>query len=160
MEKLYIICVDDQREVLHNVARDLSALNEWTIVEECESAPEARQLLEELTAAGRPVALVVCDHIMPEMSGVDFLSSLTAENYPPHLRKILLTGQATHQDAIEAINRARIDYYLEKPWQAERLQAICRSLLTEYLFDTGRYNNDFRTVADPQVVLARMRERD
>ncbi len=157
MEKLYIICVDDQREVLHNITRDLRILNDWTVIEECESAMEAQELLEDLTTDGLPVALVICDHIMPEISGVEFLSSLEIKNYPPHLKKILLTGQASHKDTIDAINRAHIDYYIEKPWNSEILQDICRKLLTEYLFDTGRYNNEFRTVADSRVLLERMR---
>lgn len=157
MEKLYIICVDDQREVLHNINRDLRVFGSWTVVEECESAMEAGELLEELSANGVPVAVVICDHIMPETSGVEFLSRLTKKNYPPHLKKILLTGQASHHDTIEAINSAHIDYYIEKPWKSETLQNVCRRLLTEYLFDTGRYTNEFRTVVDSQVVLERMR---
>ena len=160
MEKLYIVCVDDQRDVLHNVTRDLRVFGEWTVVEECESADEARALLEELAADGHPVALVVCDHIMPGTNGVDFLTELEAEHALPHLKKVLLTGQATHKDAIDAINRARIDFYLEKPWQSAMLQEVCRRLLTEFLFETGRYGDDFRSVADPQVVLGRLRERD
>ena len=63
MEKLYIICVDDQREVLHNINRDLRVFGSWTVVEECESAMEAGELLEELSANGVPVAVVICDHI-------------------------------------------------------------------------------------------------
>ncbi len=157
MEKLYIVCVDDQREVLHNIIRDLHIFNSWTVVEECESAMEARELLEELAADGLPVALVVCDHIMPEITGVDFLSDLAAKKNLPHLKKVLLTGQASHHDTIEAINNAKINYYIEKPWKSEELQNVCRKLLTTYLFDTGRYTHEFRTVVDSQVMLERMR---
>ena len=65
-------------------------------------------------------------------SGIEFLSRLTKKNYPPHLKKILLTGQASHHDTIEAINSAHIDYYIEKPWKSKTLQNVCRRLLTEY----------------------------
>lgn len=160
MEKLYIVCVDDQRDVLHNVVRDLRIFSDWTEIEECESAAEAQELLDELAAEGQPVALVVCDHIMPGTSGVDFLAELADAGSLPHLKKILLTGQATHKDAIDAINRARIDFYLEKPWQSAKLQEVCRRLLTEFLFETGRYTDRYRAFADPQVLLARLRERD
>lgn len=157
MEKLYIICVDDQREVVNSVARDLAALRDWTVVEECESAAEAYALIEDLDGAGSPVALVVCDHIMPGENGVDFLASLAEDSRFPHLKKMLLTGQATHRDTIDAINRARINHYFEKPWQPELLLRACRELLSEYLFDTGRYTREFQQHVAPEVLLARLR---
>lgn len=152
-----MLCVDDQRDVLNNVSKDLRGFTEWVVIEECESAQEAAELLDELDEKERPVALIICDHIMPDIHGVDFLASLTKDRRFSHLKKILLTGLATHKDTIDAVNKAHIDAYIEKPWKAEELQALCRRLLTEYLFDTGRYSNQFREVADPEVVLARLR---
>lgn len=157
MEKPIIICVDDQREVLASVTRDLKVFHEWTVLEECESVAEAWTLLDELDVEGAPVALLVCDHIMPGTNGVDFLTELTRDGRFGRTKKILLTGQASHKDTIDAVNRARIDYYLEKPWQAKELQDICRRLLTEYLFDTGRYSEEFRTYADPSIFLQRLK---
>ncbi len=156
MKKIYCICVDDQREVLGSVARDLAVFSEWVTVEECESAEEAKRLLDELAAKGEKIALIVCDHIMPGANGVDFLADLVHSRKFPHMKKILLTGQATHKDTIEAINRARVDYYLEKPWRPEQLQAACRALLTEYLFDSGLYTHDMQTFVDPKVLVYRM----
>ena len=160
MESLVIICVDDQREVLSGVARDLSILEPYVRIEECESAKEAQSLLNELDIEGRPVALIVCDHIMPEISGVDFLSGLVTDRRFPHVKKLLLTGQATHKDTIEAVNNARIDFYIEKPWDPDPLVAVCRRLLSEFLFDTGLYSEAFRKLVDPQVLLKRLRDSD
>ena len=156
MEKLYIICVDDQREVLNSVARDMAVFKDWAIVEECESAAEAQSLIDDLDAGGGAVALIVCDHIMPGENGVDFLARLARDKRFPHLKKILLTGQATHKDTIDAINRAKISQYVEKPWQAAPLQQACKRLLSEYLFDTGKYTKEFRAHVDPDVLLERM----
>ena len=157
MEKPVIICVDDQREVLASVTRDLKPLTAWSIIEECESAAEVWNLLDEFDAEGVPVGLVVCDHIMPGTNGVDFLAELVGDGRFPHIRKVLLTGQASHKDTIDAVNRARIDYYLEKPWQADTLQNVCRRLLSEFLFDTGLYNDEFREFVDPRILLQRLR---
>ena len=158
MESLVIICVDDQREVLAGVAHDLSILAPYVRIEECESAKEAQSLLDELDVEGRPVALIVCDHIMPELSGVDFLSGLVADRRFPHLKKLLLTGQATHKDTIEAVNNARIDFYIEKPWEPDALVSVCRRLISEFLFDAGMYTEAFRKFVDPQVLLKRLHE--
>ena len=157
MNKLYIICVDDQREVLASIVRDLSPLAAWTIVEECESAEEARTLLNELDAEDARPALIICDHIMPGANGVDFLAELAKDMRFTLLKKILLTGQATHKDTIDAINKARVDHYFEKPWQPEPLLQTCRRLLSEYLFDTGAYAREFSPHVDPQVLIARLR---
>ncbi len=160
MEKPIIVCVDDQREVLTSVTRDLASLSAWVQIEECESADEAKELLEELTAEGKPVALILCDHIMPGTSGVAFLIDLARDSSFKHTRKVLLTGQATHKDTIEAVNSAQIDFYFEKPWQQDRLLSTCCRLVSEYLFDTGLYTEEFRTVIDPQVLLRRLSGRE
>ncbi|MGL4602364.1 MAG: hypothetical protein ACRCVE_13020, partial [Plesiomonas sp.] len=76
MERLYLICVDDQREVLSAVVRDLDKLAHWINIEECESAAEAISLIDDLDAEGKQIALVVSDHIMPGKNGVDFLAEL------------------------------------------------------------------------------------
>lgn len=52
MEKLNIICVDDQREVLSAVLQDLEPLSRWINIEDCESADEALELMDDLDAQG------------------------------------------------------------------------------------------------------------
>lgn len=157
MEKLYVICVDDQRDVLASVARDLRPFSGWTIVEECESADEALALVTELEVNEKPLGLIVCDHIMPGTLGVDFLAKVEHSGHFRNVKKILMTGQATHQDTINAINFAKIDAYIEKPWDGEKLREICRRLLTEFIFDAGMEPLPYAPVADPAVMLARMR---
>ena len=160
MNKLVLICVDDQREVLASVARDLKCFTDWVQLEECESSAEVIDLLDDLDAEGSPVALLVCDHLMPGGNGVELLTRIEADRRFPKLKKVLLTGQATHKDTINAVNQARIDHYLEKPWQAEELQNVCRRLLSEYLFDTGAYTEAHRSLVDPQVLLTRLQGRE
>ena len=160
MEKITILCVDDQRDVLLSVARDLQALSAWTTIEECESADEAEQIIDELDAEGRPLGLIVCDHIMPGITGVEFLTQVENTRHLRHVKKVLITGQATHNDTINAINQAKIDGYIEKPWDPEELRGLCLRLLTEYLFDARKDIDSYRSVADPQVLLSRMRGRE
>lgn len=157
MTKLWVICVDDQREVLNNVVRDLSPLAEWLDIDECESADEVLELIDEMDSKGITPALIISDHLMPGKSGVELLIELQNDSRLPHLKKILLTGQATHKDTIQAINQAHIDFYFEKPWQIDKLQAMCRRLLTDYLFETGLYDKSFRSFADGESMLQHMR---
>jgi CheY-like chemotaxis protein len=56
------------------------------------------------------VTVLVVDHDMPTMSGLELCSSL--ENFP--IKKILLTGVASDQQAISAFNGGLIDAFINK----------------------------------------------
>jgi len=156
MEKLNIICVDDQREVLSAVLQDLEPMNVWLNIEDCESAAEALDLMDELDANGECVALVVSDHVMPEKTGVELLTEISADSRFVHTKKVLLTGQATHSDTINAINSAGINRYFEKPWGTKELLECVRSLVTEYIFDKGFDYSEWQAHLDQTVVLSRL----
>jgi len=137
MENIYILLVEDQREVLQAVAKDLEFFEDAFVIEECESAAEAWTLMQAIDKKGDDVALIISDHVMPEKSGVEFLVEVNSDERFKSTRKILLTGLATHRDTIRAINQAAIHNYLEKPWKSEDLIASVRKLVTEYMLEKG-----------------------
>lgn len=137
MEKIYVVLIEDQREVLEAVAKDLEFFEDAFVIEECESADEALQVMEGIHKRGDHVALIISDHVMPNKSGVDFLIDVNKDQRFNRSRKILLTGLATHQDTIRAINKAAIDKYLEKPWKSEDLINCAKVMLTEFILEKG-----------------------
>lgn len=137
MNNIYIICIEDQREVLNAIVEDLSEFEEHFIIEECESAAEAEALLDDIEAEGDFLGLVVSDHVMPGKSGVEFLSALNEDARFQDSKKILLTGLATHQDTIHAINQAAIDRYIEKPWDSDTFIHYAKELLTHFIIEKG-----------------------
>lgn len=137
MEKIHIICVDDEREVLDSVAQDLELLTEVFTVELCESAEECLELMDEIDAEDDHVAVVISDQVMPEKSGVELLTEIAEDSRFKHTKKLLLTGLATQADTIKAINQAQLDNYLEKVWQPEILQLLTKQLLTRYIVEKG-----------------------
>ncbi len=153
MERIFIVLVEDQREVLRAIANDLQDFEDAFVVEECTSADEAWELLEKTDAEGDRVALIVSDHVMPKETGVDFLIRVNRDSRFKHTRKILLTGLATHQDTIQAINRAAIHRYIEKPWKKENLVQISRALITEFLLESGIDYTAFRPHLDQATLL-------
>lgn len=157
MDKLNVICVDDQREVLSAVLQDLEPLTAWLNIEDCESADEVLELMDELDADGEYIALIVSDHVMPGKTGVELLSEVNRDRRFANTKKILLTGQATHTDTINAINAAGINQYFEKPWQADVLVNAIKRLVTEYIFDVGLDYTELHSHLDQQVVLERLR---
>src|SRR5262245_28360383 len=56
---------------------------------------------------------------MPGMTGVNLLEWVR-HNYPTTVR-LLMTGFAELEEAVEAINRAQVFRYIFKPWQLEAL---------------------------------------
>jgi two-component system chemotaxis response regulator CheY len=137
MEKINIICVDDEREVLESVSRDLDYFSDMFNIEECESAFECLELLEALDAQQEYVALIISDHIMPEKSGVELLTEVAMDNRFVGTKKLLLTGLATQADTIEAINKAKLDNFLAKVWDPKQLLQMVKELLTEYIIEKG-----------------------
>lgn len=133
MSRLVILCIEDEDEVRDAVVRDLEVFEPTFLVEMAEDAADGRQVVEEVVAAEDEIALVIADHRLPGMQGTDFLIELHADPKTARSRKVLLTGQAGHEDTIRAINEASLDHYISKPWTEEELHSVVREQLTEYV---------------------------
>jgi two-component system, chemotaxis family, chemotaxis protein CheY len=157
MEKMYILLVEDQREVLQAVAKDLAYFEDAFVIEECESAAEAKSVMEEVDRNGDYVALVIADHVMPSKSGIDFLIEINNDDRFDETRKILLTGLATHQDTIRAINSAAINHYLEKPWKSAVLTETVRKMITEFILVKGVDYRPYLSFLDQTLLFESLR---
>ncbi|MCS7086962.1 MAG: response regulator, partial [Bacteroidia bacterium] len=106
-KKPVILCIDDEKMLLETLERLIwRHLGREFDVETADSGEEAVELLEELIAEGRQVALIISDQLMPGIKGDAFLSR--AMKLTPHTPKILLTGQADMQAVVNAVNDARL----------------------------------------------------
>ena len=157
MENIFIIIIDDQKEVLAAVAKDLEVLEDIYNIEECESADEAEELLETLDSEGEYIALIISDHIMPGTTGVEFLIEINEDPRFQPTKKMLLTGLATHQDTINAINNAAIDRYIEKPWSREDLINYAKVLITEFILEKGIDYTPYMEFLDQNILLNKLR---
>jgi len=142
MSKPVILCIDDQREVLAALTKDLEPFAERFDLIDAESAEDAGGVLEELLARGTPIALIISDHVMPGTHGVDLLASLRGRDELRHTGRLLLTGLATHEDTIRAINQAAIDRYIAKPWKPDELHRNVSELLTNFIL--ANYPDDYQ----------------
>jgi two-component system, chemotaxis family, chemotaxis protein CheY len=157
MDRPHIICVDDQRDVLATLKKELQFFREQVTILFCESANEAMAILEELDAKGAPLALIICDHVMPGKNGVEFLSEVRRDERFSLTKKLLLTGLATHEDTIRAINSAEIDRYIAKPWDTQELIEMCRKLITEYILAAGIDYEQYLTILDKETLYHSLR---
>ncbi len=130
MPKPVILAVDDDISVLEAVVQDLRReYGEHYRVMRAGSGQAALDTCEQLHKRGDAVALVVSDQRMPGMTGVALLERVQA--IYPDAKRTLLTAYADTEAAIQAINSARIHYYLTKPWDPpeERLYPVLTDLL-------------------------------
>jgi thioredoxin reductase (NADPH) len=145
--KPILLTVDDDPGVSRAVARDLRRqYGEDYRVVRTESGPQALETLRELKLRGDLVAVLLADHRMPEMSGLEFLEE--AMDLFPHARRALLTAYADTDAAIQAINIVDLDHYLLKPWDPpeEKLYPVVDSLIEMWL------ETDEHPAAQTQVV--------
>ncbi|ODS23402.1 hypothetical protein AB835_08940 [Candidatus Endobugula sertula] len=124
-DKVSILLVDDEQSVLNSLKRTLREKKYQLIT--ANSGNEALKLLEETK-----VDLIISDMRMPIMTGAEFLGK--ARTKCPGAMQILLTGQASLEDTIRAINEGQIFAFLTKPWSKETLfTTIDRALYTYHL---------------------------
>lgn len=75
--------------------------------------------------------IVISDHRMPEMSGVEFLTKVR-KLYPDTVRMIA-SGDGDAPTLTRAINRAGIHTFLSKKWDADRLRSEVREAYRQRL---------------------------
>ena len=115
MKLPYIILVDDDVQVLHSIHRDIrNEYRDHYKIAATESANEALELIKALKLQNDVVAMFISDQRMPEMDGISFLEK--ADDFFPQAKKVLLTAYSDIEAAIKAINKVKLDYYLQKPW--------------------------------------------
>ncbi|MCB0340027.1 MAG: response regulator [Bdellovibrionales bacterium] len=110
-----ILFVDDNKNLLESVQRQLRG--KFKI----ETATSGAIALETLQSSEDFVA-IVADMRMPEMDGVELLSRV--KKGFPNIVRIMLTGNADQNTAINAINHGQIFRFLNKPADPDQLVAV------------------------------------
>ena len=131
MNRVAIICVDDEEIILSSLEKQLKrGLSQDYDIELASSGNAALLLCAELEAEGIDIAVVISDQIMPGMSGDEFLIRLHAI-YPKTL-KILLTGHAGADSVGNIVNAAALYRYVSKPWDETDLILTVKEALRRY----------------------------
>jgi serine phosphatase RsbU (regulator of sigma subunit) len=114
-----VMIVDDEELVLQSLTSFLSLETDYELLT-FQSPAEA---LKELNK--RPVDIVISDFLMPEMNGLNFLKEV--KKLYPNVPRIMLTGYADKENAINAINQVGLFQYIEKPWDNQNLKLVIRN---------------------------------
>lgn len=117
-----VLVVDDEQPSLNAIYRSLR--RDFEVVQSL----NARSALEVLKS--RPVAVIVADQRMPEMSGVELFRE--ALQIQPDAVRILITGYMDIEATIHAINEGQVFYYISKPWEPDELRLIVHRAAERY----------------------------
>jgi response regulator RpfG family c-di-GMP phosphodiesterase len=113
-----ILYVDDEPSLCKAFARMFAGEDEFTVITST-SPVDAAGLL-----ADQSFDIVVSDLRMPEMSGIELLS--TARRARPLARRLLVSGYADLDSAMAAINDVGVDRLLTKPWNGSEMIGAVR----------------------------------
>jgi DNA-binding NtrC family response regulator len=131
MNQARILIIDDDeniRKVLQTILED-----EGYAVDTAETAKKG---IERSEKAFYNLALI--DVRLPDMEGIELLSKLRCTK--PKMRKIIVTGYPTLQNAVSAVNKGA-DAYVTKPFEVEKiLQTIKEQLKKQE--EEQRYSED------------------
>lgn len=126
-----IIVVDDEKMITTTLSTLIKVVMKHTVkaFNNPIDALQSDELLQGKTD------VIITDFMMPGMNGLEFLKS--AKEISPDTVTILLTGYADKENAIKSINDVGIYYYMEKPWDNDKLVRIIENgLEKKYLAES------------------------
>lgn len=147
-KKQYLLLVDDERNILNALSREL---HDWAEEREIEviTAMSAKDGLLILKEHGGETVIAVSDLKMPEMKGSDFL--LEVKNTYPEIVLILLTGYSEAEEVVKAV-KAGIFSYMLKPWDSDYL---IHEIQKAYEYgETRRQNEKYRKTIEEELKWA------
>ena len=116
-----VMIVDDEDMVITSVRAFLQLETEYNIAGFTVPEKAADYLRTN------PIDVVVSDYLMPKMTGLQLLAK--AKELQPEAARVLLTGHADKQSAIQAINDVGLFQYLEKPWDNAQLLLVINAAI-------------------------------
>lgn len=131
MRKPSIICVDDEKIILHSLKEQLlPKFGSNYNIETADNSEEALSIFDEFCESKVDIPLVISDYIMPGMKGDELLKHIRETK--PQTVTVLLTGQATLKGITNAVNYGGIFRCLTKPWDKENLNSTVSEALSCY----------------------------
>ena len=126
IKKYNILLVDDEQDNLALLYRTLR--RDFTIFKTV-SPLEGLEIVKE-----NDIDLIISDHKMDEMDGVEFLKRTCT--IKPNCIRLLVTAYSDSHILIDAINSGNIYKYIKKPWEPSELQLTVNTAMEYYKLKT------------------------
>jgi len=116
-----VLLVDDE-DMVRNVLKDQLQPEGYNITE-ADGASKALDILQR-----ENFAVILCDHEMPGMTGLDFLTKIKESH--PSITRLLLSSKLSLTALSEAIKTDLIYRFVTKPWLREEVLVTLRNAIT------------------------------
>ena len=116
------LIVDDSSTMRRIIINTLNKIG----YKECHEAGNGREGIERL--ASTPVDMVITDWNMPEMSGIDFIRAVRANDATKALPVLMVTTNAAEDDIVEAL-KAGVNNYVVKPFTPDTIKEKIQAAL-------------------------------
>jgi diguanylate cyclase (GGDEF)-like protein len=127
-DRCTLLVVDDEPYLLAPLK---ALLDNDFIVLTTNSVLDAQAILQS-----RPIDILLTDQRIPRHTGVQLLE--WAKDHSPQTIRLLMTGYSELEDAVDAINRGHVYYYLLKPWRTQDLLQILRNAADKFRLERQR----------------------
>ncbi|MDA8141786.1 MAG: response regulator [Desulfobacteraceae bacterium] len=124
-QKHTLLIVDDEQSIIRSLQRLFTKLGHEVL-----TATNGAEALEVLSKCTQGVSIIISDHRMPAMNGVDFLKH--AKQICPDAVRILLTGFSDTEIIVQAVNQGEIHGYFTKPWEDQELASHVHNALERH----------------------------
>lgn len=111
---MHILVVEDEKAVAHMIAMVLGGPASKVV-----SARSGWEGLIKIGAAAQPFDVVITDHRMPRMTGLEFVRQLRKQDFAG---KILVLSAHLADEDIQAYEDLRVDMMMSKPFDFDELQ--------------------------------------
>lgn len=111
-KEIKVLYIDDE---IHNLTAFKATFRRDFKIYTASSGFEGINILEN-----NDINVIITDQRMPQMTGVEFLEYIIP--IYPEVMRILLTGYSDISAVIDAINKGKIFYYHQKPWDENELK--------------------------------------
>lgn len=143
-----VLLIDDDANLLSGLQRHL---RKQFNLSTAESGPAAIEQIKAAQAEGAPFAVALSDMRMPGMDGIETLSRIRKDS--PDTVRMMLTGNADQQTAIDAINLGNIFRFFTKPCPAETLAVGLQAGIDQYRLVTAEKELLEKTLAGSVKLL-------
>lgn len=149
-----VLLVDDEQNILNAYKRKFRLNSDFELITAL--GGEVAIDLAKQNAEEKEFSVIISDMRMPNINGVELLQKM--QNISPNTVRLMLTGNADQETAIQAINQGKIFRFFNKTGSDEDFEEGIRDALEQYKLITAEKELTEKTLTGSLRVLVDLLE--
>ncbi len=123
-KKHKVVVIDDDQSALKMVSNAVEKAGY-----QCLTATNGKEGAQQFKAH-RPISLVICDQVMPKITGIELLSRIKQAS--PQTIRVLITSTEESEVVQNAVNKGEVFRFIKKPADVEEIKKVVQAGIEEY----------------------------